>query len=102
MANMRGDIHIEYIYLFKDNRWHVSTQHYVENKKLKDSYDDSGLWYQGKFEPVTLNKEYIKYAGKHEKHAEAKMVAQLGQMLSKNFGQDNIEMQGATMKKKAN
>ena len=23
---MRGDVFIEYIYLFKDNRWHVSTQ----------------------------------------------------------------------------
>ena len=101
MSSMRGDIHIEYIYLFKDNRWHVSTQHYIDNKKIKDIYDDSGLWYQGKFEPVTLNKEYIKYAGKHEKHAEAKMVAQLGQMLSKSFPTDNIVYQGG-LKKKSN
>ena len=101
MDSRKGDVFIEYIYLFKDNRWHVSTQHYIEHKKLKDSYDDSGLWYQGKFEPVTLNKEYIKYAGKHEKHAEAKMVAQLGQMLSKTFPTDNIVYQGG-LKKKSN
>ena len=102
MSSMRGDIHIEYIYLFKDNRWHVSTQHYIEHKKLTDSYDDSGLWYQGKFEPVTLNKEYIKYKDKHEKHAEVKMIAQIGGLLSKSFGADDIMMQGGTVKKKTN
>ena len=101
MQSMRGDIHIEYIYLFKDNRWHVSTQQYMDEKKLKNSYD-GGLWYHSKFEPITLNKEYIKYAGKHEKHAEAKMVAQLGQMLSGKFPTDNIIMQGVALKKKSN
>ena len=101
MQSMRGDIHIEYIYLFKDNRWHVSTQQYMDEKKLKNSYD-GGLWYHSKFEPVTLNKEYIKYAGKHEKHAEAKMVAQRGQMLSGKFPTDNIIMQGGALKKKSN
>ena len=100
MQSMRGDIHIEYIYLFKDNRWHVSTQHFIDEKKLKNSYN-GGLWYHSKFEPVTLNKEYIKYAGKHKKHAEAKMVAQLGQMLSKTFPTDNIVYQGV-LKKKSN
>ena len=102
MYNMRGESMIEYIYIFKDNKWHISTQHYIDNKKLKDSYNDSGIWYQGKFEPVTLNKEYIKYKDKHEPHAEVKMITQLGKMLTKNFGADNIATQGATMKKKAN
>jgi len=96
MHSMRGDIHIEYIYLFKDNRWHVSTQHYIDTKKIKDSYDDSGLWYQGKFEPVIMNKEYIKYKDKHEKHAEVKMISQIGNMLSKNFGSDKISVQSFT------
>jgi len=102
MYDMRGDSHIEYIYLFKDNRWHVSTQHYIDSKKIKDIYDDSGLWYQGKFEPVIMNKEYIKYKDKHDKHAEVKMVAQIGKLLSGKFPEDSIEMQGAAMKKKAN
>ena len=102
MSSMRGDIHIEYIYLFKDNRWHVSTQHYLDNKKIKDIYDDSGLWYQGKFEPVTLNKEYIKYRDKHEKHAEVKMISGLKDMLTKNFGEDNLVWQGGKMPKKNN
>ena len=99
MHNMRGDIHIEYIYLFKDNRWHVSTQHYMDEKKLKNSYD-GGLWYHSKFEPVSLNKEYIKYKDKHEKHAEVKMISQIGKALSGQFPTDDIMIQGAAMKKK--
>ena len=99
MNSMRGDIHIEYIYLFKDNRWHVSTQHYMDEKKLKNSYD-GGIWYHSKFEPVSLNKEYIKYKDKHEKHAEVKMISQIGKALSGQFPTDNIMMQGATLKKK--
>jgi len=101
MSSMRGDIHIEYIYLFKDNRWHVSTQHYMDEKKLKNSYD-GGLWYHSKFEPVIMNKEYIKYRDKHEKHAEVKMISQLGNLLSGKFPEDNIEMQGGALRKKSN
>ena len=89
---------IEYIYLFKDNRWHVSTGKTV---KVKNGYDNLvGYW--TKFEPVSLNKEYIKYKDKHEKHAEVKMIAQIGGLLSKSFGADDVVMQGAAMKKKAN
>ena len=101
MYNMRGDCHIEYIYLFKDGQWHVSTSQYIPAEKLKDSYD-GGIWYHSKFESVKDNKEYIKYKDKHEKHAEVKMISQLGKMLTKNFGADNVMMQGADVKKKAN
>jgi hypothetical protein len=96
MLDMRGNIHIEYIYLFKDNRWHVSTGKYV---KTKDGYD-SGSSYFTKFEPVITNKEYIKYKDKHEKHAEVKMISQIGNLLSKaGFDQDNVEIQGGKAKK---
>ena len=98
---MRGDIHIEYIYLFKDNRWHVSTSKYVPESALKNSYD-GGVSYWMKFEPVSLNKEYIKYKDKHEKHAEVKMISQIGKALSGQFPADDIMMQGAAMKKKTN
>ncbi len=97
MLNMRGDIHIEYIYLFKDNRWHISTGKYISPK---DCYD-SGIGYFTKFEPVSLNKEYIKYKDTHEKHAEVKMISQIGKLLSGKFPEDNIEMQGG-LKKKSN
>ena len=99
MASMRGDIFIEYIYLFKDNRWHVSTGKSIQ---LKDGYD-SGTGYFTKFEPVIMNKEYIKYKDKHEKHAEVKMLGQIGKMLSgAGFSGDNIMVQGGNAKKKAN
>ena len=98
MYDMKNDSMIEYIYLFKDNRWHVSTGKYVPESKLTNSYSSVSYW--TKFEPVSLNKEYIKYKDKHEKHAEVKMVAQIGKMLSGKFPADDIMMQGATMKKK--
>jgi hypothetical protein len=97
MASMRGDIHIEYIYLFKDNRWHVATQ---KHTTVKDGYDRGTLFYYTKFEPVSLNKEYIKYKDKHEKHAEVKMIGQIGKMLSKaGFDGDNVMIQGGKAKK---
>ena len=99
MYDMRGDSHIEYIYLFKDNKWHVSTQ---KHTKVKDGYDDGTLFYYTKFEPVSLNKEYIKHKDKHDKHAEVKMIAKIGGLLSKNFGADDVMIQGGTVKKKAN
>ena len=96
MLSMRGDVFIEYIYLFKDNRWHVSTSKYV---KTKNGYD-SNVSYFTKFEPVIMNKEYIKYKDKHEKHAEVKMISQIGELLkSKGFGDDNVEIQGGKAKK---
>ena len=99
MYNMRGDCHIEYIYLFKDNRWHVSTSQYINEKKLKNSYD-GGIWYHSKFEPVSLNKEYIKYKDKHEKHAEVKMIGQIGKLLSgAGFADDDVMIQGGNAKK---
>ena len=98
---MRGDCHIEYIYIFKNNKWHVSTSQYIPTEKLKNSYD-GGIWYHSKFEPVIMNKEYIKYKDKHEKHAEVKMVSQIGKLLAENFGADQVMMQGGNAKKKSN
>jgi hypothetical protein len=96
MHSMRGDVFIEYIYLFKDNRWHVSTSKYV---KTKDGYDSS-ISYYTKFEPVIMNKEYIKYKDKHEKHAEVKMIGQIGKLLSgAGFDGDNVMIQGGKSKK---
>jgi len=52
---------------------------------------------------LSLNKEYIKYKDKHEKHAEVKMISQIGKMLSgAGFSGDDIQIQGGNVKKKAN
>jgi hypothetical protein len=97
MNATQGDVFIEYIYLFKDNRWHVATQ---KSTKVKDGYDRGTLFYYTKFEPVIMNKEYIKYKDKHEKHAEVKMISQIGELLkSKGFDGDNITVQGGKAKK---
>jgi hypothetical protein len=97
MDAMKGDIFIEYIYIFKDNRWHVST---LKHLTKKDGYDRGHVSYYSKFEPVVLNKEYIKYKDKHEKHAEVKMISQIGKMLSgAGFDGDNVMVQGGKAKK---
>ena len=98
MYNMRGENMIEYIYLFKDNRWYVSTSKYVSDKIIKNSYNSVSYW--TKFEPVSLNKEYIKYKDKHEKHAEVKMISQIGEMLKgAGFNDDDVVVQGGNAKK---
>ena len=99
MHDMQGDIHIEYIYIFKDDQWHVSTS---KSLRPKDSYDGY-VGYKSKFEPVSLNKEYIKYKDKHEKHAEVKMISAIGKALSgAGFADDDVMIQGGHAKKKAN
>ena len=98
MRHIGGDAFIEYIYIFKDNKWHVST---LKTADTKNGYENF-VGYHTKFEPVSLNKEYIKYKDKHEKHAEVKMISQIGALLSGKFPEDNIEMQGGALKKKSN
>ena len=97
MQSMRGDIFIEYIYLYKDNRWHVSTS---KHTKVKDGYDGGTVFYYTKFEPVIMNKEYIKYKDKHEKHTEVKMISKIGDMLKgAGFADGDVVMQGGSVKK---
>ncbi len=96
MRYMDGEFMIEYIYLFKNNRWHVATSKTI---KTKDGFNDV-QWYFSKFEPVIMNKEYIKYKDKHEKHAEVKMISQIGDMLKgAGFKDDDVVMQGGSAKK---
>jgi len=96
MDAMKGDIFIEYIYIFKDNRWHVST---LKHLTKKDGYDRGHVSYYSKFEPVIMNKEYIKHKDSHEKHAEVKMISQIGKMLSGAGWADNTIVQGGKAKK---
>ena len=99
MRHMGGDAFIEYIYIFKDNKWHVST---LKTADTKNGYENF-VGYHTKFEPVIMNKEYIKYKDSHEKHAEVKMISKIGEMLSgAGFADDDIQIQGGNVKKKAN
>ena len=97
MNAMKGDVFIEYIYIFKNNRWHVSTQ---KSTTVKDGYDRGTLFYYTKYEPVIMNKEYIKYKDKHEKHAEVKMISKIGEMLKgAGFDDHDVVVQGGSAKK---
>ena len=97
MNAMKGDVFIEYIYIFKGTRWYVSTQ---KHTKVKDGYDRGTLFYYTEFEPIITNKEYIKYKDKHEKHAEVKMISKIGELLkSKGFSDDDVVVQGGNAKK---
>ena len=99
MYNMKGESMIEYIYIFKNNRWFVSTSKYIKEERLDKPYD-GGIWYYSEFEPVITNKEYIKYNDKHEKHAEVKMISKIGEMLKgAGFDGDKISIQGGCAKK---
>jgi hypothetical protein len=66
--------------------------------KTPKGYQDTQFYFK-KFELLEHNKQYIKYRDKHEKHAEVKMVSQIGNMLKKQFKTDNIVIQGGKMKK---
>ena len=97
MDAMKGDLFIEYIYIFKNDKWLVATQKYTT---VKDGYDHGSFCYYTKFEPVSLNKEYIKYKDKHEKHAEVKMISKIGDMLKgAGFKDDDVVIQGGNAKK---
>ena len=97
MNAMKGDVFIEYIYLFSGTRWYVSTQ---KHTKVKDGYDRGTLFYYTKFEPVIVNLEYLKYKDKHEKHAEVKMISKIGDMLKgAGFDDHNVVVQGGSAKK---
>ena len=97
MDYIKGDLFIEYIYLFKDGQWNVSTQKHF---KTKDGYDHGSFCYYTKFESVKDNKEYIKYKDKHEKHAEVKMLGKIGDMLKgAGFEAEDIITQGGSAKK---
>jgi hypothetical protein len=89
MRGISGDAFIEYIYLFKDNEWYISE---LKTADTENGYENF-IGYHTKFSLLANNEEYIKYRDKHEKHAEVKMIGQLGKMLSDNFGSDKISVQ---------
>jgi hypothetical protein len=94
MYDMTGSTMIEYIYLFKDNKWFVSTSTYIPSKKLKNAYD-IGLNYWTKFIPVDSHKDFfIKSNGITEKQ----MISSLGQLLTNSFGGENLIVQGQSKK----
>ena len=94
--SMRGDFMIEYIYIFKDNKWYISECKSV--KKPKDTYANEGVYYWTNPILLTKHKEFPKKQDK-AKDTEVKMISQIGKVLKEKFGEDNILQQGGKMKK---
>jgi hypothetical protein len=94
MDAMKGDVFIEYIYIFKDGEWYVSTQ---KSTKVKDGYDRGTLFYYTKFEPVIANKEYNKHKDSGHQNVEVNMISAIGKALSgKGY---TMSVQGGKAKK---
>ncbi len=97
MYEMTGSGMIEFIYLFKQGQWYVSSSEYINKKKLhKDAYD-LGVAYWKNFNLVSEFKKELDYTAKY---TEADMVRNIGSLLKKSFGSDNIIVQGSKMKSK--
>ena len=95
MNSLKGDNWIEYIYLFKDNQWLVSSLNSLE--RPDDIYPEHYISYCSKFIPVQENKNYT---GKHEGITEVKMIGSIMKVLKKaDFKDDDIVFQGGKINK---
>ena len=94
--DMTGSTWIEYIYLFKDNKWFVSTSTYIPSKKLKNAYD-IGISYWTKFIPVNTHKDFLQ---KSNDMSEKQMSSSIVKVLTESFNIDgnNIIVQGQSKK----
>ena len=93
MRSVSGDIFLEYLYLFKNGIWNVSEQKSVKSGSDHWEGQKENLYYWTKYIPLYKHKDF---KTKWEKHGEVKMISQLGNMLSKNFGSDKISVQSFT------
>ena len=94
MYDMRGEFMIEYIYLWKDGHWSVSEM--KSTKRPKDAYEKH-ITYWTKFIKVEDHEDFT--APKDLKHGELKMRKEIGKMMAKVYGEDNIISAGKKMNK---
>ena len=100
LNDVSGDIFIEYVYLFKKGHWYVSEQKSI--KAPKDHHDQdrrASIPYLTKMIRIESHPHY-KPEEDAGKMTEKEMVAQIGELLSKNFKPDQIMVQGGTLNKK--
>ena len=102
MHAMRGEEwHIEYIYIFKEGRWFISSGESIDTKenslpmKIYDGVER--LSYYSEFVPV---EKHRKFSGKTSDHTEVKMLGQLMKMFKDaGFESDQVQIQGGKLKK---
>jgi len=95
MNDFKGDIFIEYIYLFRNNEWIVSSLKF--EKKPKDIHNYSSLVYRTEFIPV---KKHSEYTGKQSKMNEVQMLGKLAKAFKQaGFEDTDVIIQGAERNK---
>ncbi len=97
---MSGDIFIEYIYLFKKDKWYVSEQKSI--KAPKDYYDQdkrASIPYLTKMVRIEKHPHY-KPEMDAGRMTEKEMVSKIGQALQGIFKPEDMIVQGGTVNKK--
>ena len=98
---LSGDIFIEFIYLFKKDKWYVSEQKSI--KAPKDYYDQdrhASISYLTKMVRIEKHKYYRPEKIDPKQPTEKQMVAQIGEMIGKVFKPEDVMVQGGTVNKK--
>ena len=107
LSELSGDVFIEFVYLFKNNKWYVATSKSI--KAPKDHWDEiimngkiesSRLYYLTKFILINKHPNYNPSKRNPNQMSEKQMIGQIGEMLSKTFGKENMIVQGQKPNKK--
>ena len=96
--SFKGDIFIEYIYLFKNNEWTVSEMSSHNNFERQKYIED---YYVLHTKPISV-KDHKDFNKQIEGWTEKDMLSNLGEMLQETFGGENISVQGQKPTKKEN
>ena len=87
-----GNIHIEYLYLFRNGEWLVSemSSHNIKDKAFIEQ------WYVLHTKPMKVI-DHEDFNRENKGMPEKEMISSLGEMLKDKFSSDTIEIQGQTM-----
>ena len=96
--SFKGDIFIEYIYLFKNDEWTVSEMSSHNNFERHKYIED---YYVLHTKPINV-KDHKDFNRQIEGWTEKDMLSNLGEMLQETFGGENISVQGQKPTKKEN
>ena len=87
-----GNIHIEYLYLFRNGEWLVSE---MSSNNVKDS-NVIEEWYVLHTKPMKVI-DHEDFNRENKGMTEKEMISSLGEMLKDKFSSDTIEIQGQKM-----
>ena len=97
--SLNGDIFIEYIYLFKNGRWYISTQKSIDKKELPHDMYEKHANYLSVFCAIEEHEDYKPEEIDTDRPTEKEMIATIGPMLNKMFKPENVMVQGHKKRK---